>query len=233
MARRPHRMTPRRRAALRRAQIASARKRRRGGSTAQKKAHRRKIARRTAIVAGGVVVGGVAAYQINYHARYITGYHRTGYAQAANIVKTRQWRSETETRNVQRVEGTGTGIWFATRRFGAHNRNFGPAIVKVKYIPRKATTKHRVVMADHYTRNGMDPRRAKVVARLGRQGGSVRTWRMVDSSTLNGMKVKQVRNPMPKAWRTITKRGLEATMPPHMQYLADNWADPPTGLRRR
>lgn len=211
---------------MRRAQMVSAQKRR-------KSARRKKIARRTAIVVGAAAVSGVAAYQINYHAKYVTGYHRTGYANAAKIVETRRWKSETETRNAKPVEGTATGIWFDTRRFRGGSRNFGPAVLKVKYIPRKATVKHRAVMAQHYTRNGMDPGRAKNLVRLGRAGGAVRSWRMVDASTVNGLKVKQVRNPMTKTYRRMTRRSLELTMPPHMQYLVSNWNDPPAGLKRR
>lgn len=228
-----YRMTPARRRALRKAQLASARKRRGTGSkklsalgmartpTKAQRTRRRKIVRGVAV---GAAVG-VAAYQANYHARYVTGYHRTSYANRDQILRTQSFKSMTHTR---KVEGSDTGIWFSRYRrmplgaykpFGATNQNFGPAVVKVKRIPRKVVTSHRKVMKDYGSNS------------------HARDWFMVDSKDLKGKKIKGVANPMTKRYRAY-KRNAIATRTSfpgfeHMAYLTDNWADPKPRTRRR
>ena len=226
-----YRMTPARRRALRKAQVASARKRRGRGklnamAVAKGQSRNAKLIRRKKIakVAVGAAVVGTVAYQAHYHLNYVTGYHRTSYDKARNIVENQNFVSKT---HQKRVEGSPTGIWFSRYKrgkfgiykpLGATNQNFGPGIVKVKRIPRSAVTTHRAVMKAY-------------------DGGSgVRDWFMVDTKDLKGRKIKRSLNPTGKRYRRFKRRQLDYQMSmiaPHMAYVAKNWADPRPRKRRK
>ena len=228
-----YRMTPARRRALRKAQVASARKRRGRGklnamAVAKGQSRNAKLIRRKKIakVAVGAAVVGTVAYQAHYHLNYVTGYHRTSYDKARNIVENQNFVSKTQQR---KVEGSANGIWFSKYKrgkfgiykpLGATNQNFGPGIVKVKRIPRSVIQSHRKVM-DGYA---------------GKGSRSVGDWFMVNTKDLKGRKIKRSLNPTSKRYRRFKRRQLGFQMSvvaPHMAYVAKNWADPTPRKRRK
>ena len=242
-------MTPRRRTALRKAQLASARKRRGKGlqihtaaavaNGRNRQLKRRKNLKRAAVVVAGGAAVGTAAYQIHYHRNYVTGYHRTSYDNANRIVKTQQWASKTHKRaNGQGVEGSATGIWFSKHRFGpgpykpwgATNKNFGPGVVKVKRIPKKLAVKHSAVMHDYILQKGGTKAQARFYGATAQ-----RDWFMVDTKHLAGLKAKRSPNPTTKLYRKFKRKQLSHTTmtAPHMSYLINNWADPKPRQRTR
>lgn len=140
---RNYRMTSARRAALRKAQLASARARKGHGRTkyvtiAGRRVNRNKLIRNVAI---GTAAAAVVGYNVNYHRKYVTGYHSTSIDSARIIRKTRSWQGQTHVRG---TEGKPGDIWFSTRRW--NTVNFGPRTVRVRKIPKSAITSHRQTM---------------------------------------------------------------------------------------
>lgn len=195
--------------------------------------------RRVAIGAVAAVAVGAAGYQANYHRKYVTGYHRTSHANAAKIVKTNSFVSKTETRNKVPVEGSHTQIWFDKKKNGPA-KNFGPAIVKVRKIPRSALTTHTASMMQHAARQ-KDPRAAEAMRN---KAGHVKSWVAVETHTLKGLKAQKVRQPMrailpgpSRALDKLRQDQLKFTTGPggatHMNYLVSNWEPKAKKLKKR
>ena len=104
---RNYRMTSARRVALRKAQLASARARKGHGRTkyvtiAGRRVNRNKLIRNVAI---GTAAAAVVGYNVNYHRKYVTGYHSTSIDSARIIRKTRSWQGQTHVRGTEGKPG--------------------------------------------------------------------------------------------------------------------------------
>lgn len=255
-----YRLTPKRRVALRKAQIASARKRRghgkkvvrrpntlkthapkmanrnnmRTAAVVANRSPRQRIARKTAqtkkqlqrnnrikVAAAatvGVVAVGVAAHKVYYHANYVTGYHRTGDQAADSIIKSKEWVSKTHARNYgMGVEGSDQGIWFSKYRVFGTNKQFGPNVLKVKYIPKQAVQSHRSVMIEHARKHGIATHNGVP---------HQRDWFMVDAKYLSGKKVRRAGTVRGLRRRAIRQKIYDITSQPgreHMSYLVSQW----------
>lgn len=136
--RRAYRMTPARRAALRKAQIASARKRR--GRTSQVKSHIQRNKKRY-VVAGGVAVavGGIAVGQD--YTRNVRVYHNTSYKNAHSI-KTNGLTGVKRGSYSHVVFGETPGQVFVTKGRNTA-KMFGDTVVKVK-MNRREFNRHAI-----------------------------------------------------------------------------------------
>jgi len=163
IARRPYRMTSKRRVALRKAQLASARARKRAGSHISRN---RKKYTRVAIAATATGVTAAASYKVYDH-RNPALYHGTYRHKAKTIARTRQWKGMPFDHPVDggagRMRGfdyaTGTGspkiqynenVYFFTkdrvRRAKTGKKKdalytYGTTVVKVR-VPRKIYKQH-------------------------------------------------------------------------------------------
>lgn len=168
MARRPYRMTPKRRAALRKAQLVSARKRRKGTST-KTRTSRKRVIKRVAVVG---TVGAGAAYGVH---RYNNPrlYHNTSH-HSARMIKKSGFSGSAKKRAGEGNKYQAADHIYFTNRKRSNAKAYGTDTVRVTM---KRKQYKRVVSDGHY------------------QGGSRyrEKYSKVHYGNLKGAKVKRVR----------------------------------------
>ena len=137
-------MTPKRRLALRKAQLASARKRK--GTRKAQTARRRKAI----VVAGGVAAAGAGVYMLDRKVNTVKIYHNTSHSRAKRILKNgfMDTKAEASRRRVKVSHAAGDPdapgmVYFAV---GYNNaRFFGPAALSTRVRKRKF---NKIAVAD-------------------------------------------------------------------------------------